>query len=274
MPELPEVQTVITYLKPKVINHTIQNVDVYYPKLLKNSSFEEFKSFLKNETFTDIERRGKFIIFHLTHNKTFVVHLRMEGKLFAQPLDSEPNLPQLLAEIYLDNCVLRYYDTRKFGTFEILYSSNPTELKSVKKLAMDAIDDKFTPDYLFDQVKHSSGKIKNVLLDQSVVAGLGNIYVNEVLFASNIMPDRIAKTLSYEDCVNLVKYSKEILNQSIKHNGTTIHSFKVNDFTTGGYQDFLQVHGKKKQKCPKCGNPIQFGKVNGRGTYYCPHCQK
>lgn len=274
MPELPEVQTVITYLKPKLINKTITDIKVHYPKLLKNSNENEFKNFMLNETFVDIKRKGKFLIFHLSNNKVFVVHLRMEGKLFVQPLDSKPNLPQLCAEIFLNDSVLRYYDTRKFGTFEILHDNDPEKLPSVHKLNIDAIDDKFTGEFLYNKIHKSNKKIKTILLDQSIVAGLGNIYVNEVLFASKINPERLGKNVTLLECNEVAKNAKKILLKAIKYNGTTVHSFKVNELTTGGYQEFLLVHGKAKTPCPNCQTPISFTKVNGRGTYYCKKCQK
>lgn len=274
MPELPEVQTVIEYLKKQVLNQTIKDVKIYHPKLLKNASVQEFTEFMVGEKFEKLGRKGKFLLFYLSNNKSFVVHLRMEGKLFAQPKDSQPNLPQLLAEIELDDYVLRYYDTRKFGTFEILNTHDLTKLPSVNKLAMDAIDDDFTGVYLYDRIHHLKSKIKNLLLDQSIVAGIGNIYVNEILFDTNINPTREANTLTLKECNAIAHSAKKILNESIKHSGTTIHTFKVNDVQAGGYQEFLQVHGKRKKPCPRCGQPIAFTKVNGRGTYYCPRCQK
>ncbi|GAA5414574.1 DNA-formamidopyrimidine glycosylase [Ureaplasma ceti] len=274
MPELPEVQTVITYLSKKVPGHKITKIDMHYPKLLKNATVSQFQEFMVGETFTSISRKGKFLIFHLTNNKTFVVHLRMEGKLFVQAIGSEPSLKQLCAEIYLDDCVLRYYDTRKFGTFEILNNSDPELLPSVHKLAIDAIDEEFTGEFLFNKIHKSTKKIKTILLDQAVVAGLGNIYVNEVLFAARIHPERLGKDVSLEECNAIAAHSKVILQNAIAHNGTTIHSFKVNELSTGGYQEFLQIHGRAKQPCKVCDTTIEFKKVNGRGTHFCPKCQK
>lgn len=198
----------------------------------------------------------------------------MEGKLFVQELNSEPNFKQLICEITLDNQLLRFYDTRKFGTFEIIDENNFKNLKSVSKLAMDANDDSFTPEYLFNISRNSKSAIKTFLLDQSNVAGIGNIYVNEILFESKILPTKPANLLTKKDCENIVKFSKKILNKSIENNGTTIHTYKFNEYESGGYQDFLHIHGYKNKPCIYCGTSIVFSKVNGRGTFSCPKCQK
>ena len=274
MPELPEVETVVRYLKNKIINQTINKINMIYSPVLKNSNLEEFNNYLLNEKFENIGRKGKYIILTLSNNKCLIIHLRMEGKLFAQAIDSKPNFNQLICEFVLNDLVLRFYDTRKFGTFEIVDKSNLNQLKSLAKLAMDANSNDFNYQYLYDISRNSKMAIKTFLLDQSNVAGIGNIYVNEILFECNISPIRKTCEITLEDCKNIVKYSKLILDLSISKNGTTIHTYKFNEYESGGYQNFLKVHDHKGQACIKCHNPINFTKVNGRGTYFCPKCQK
>ena len=274
MPGLPEVETVVRYLKTKIINQSIHKINLIYPPVLKNASIDKFYEYLLNEHFVNISRKGKYIILYLSNNKCLIIHLRMEGKLFAQPLNSKPNFKQLICEFTLDNLVLRFYDTRKFGTFEIVDKLELNELKSLAKLAMDANSSDFKPEYLYNISRKSKIAIKTFLLDQSNVAGIGNIYVNEILFACNISPIRKTCEITINDCKNIVKYSKSILDLSISKNGTTIHTYKFNEYESGGYQNFLQIHDHKGQLCPKCQNKVQFTKVNGRGTYYCPNCQK
>lgn len=275
MPELPEVQTVINYLKPKLKNKAITSINLLFNKVVKNSTPNNFINYLINEKFLDIERKGKYLIFHLSNNKSLVIHLRMEGKLFIQPKQSLPNFPQLICQFSLDdNNELRFYDTRKFGTFEIIKTSEWQTLPSIQKLAMDANSSEFTSNYLYEISRKSSQAIKTFLLDQSNVAGLGNIYVNEVLFASSVLPQRKANSLNLDECHKIVENSKLILNTSIKYNGTTIHTYKFSEYDCGGYQKFLKVHTKSKQKCLNCESLIKFTKVNGRGTYFCEKCQK
>ncbi len=275
MPELPEVETVINYLKKHLIGRAITKIKFKFENIVKNVSISEFIKKLVNQKFLSINRKGKYLIFNLTNNVTLVIHLRMEGKLFVQPKNSSPNFPQLIAEFYLDDeNLLRYYDTRKFGTFEICSSDKLDSIKGLSKLAMDAIDDSFTPDYLFSIIQNSNQAIKTFLLDQSNVAGLGNIYVNEVLFESFVLPTRPSKKVTYDECCEIVKYSKQILLDSIKHKGSTIHSYKFSEYDSGGYQKYLKVHTRSGKPCPKCNNLISFSKVNGRGTYFCSKCQK
>lgn len=274
MPELPEVETVVRYLKTKIISQKINNINLIYEGVLKNSNKKDFIFYLKNEKFLNITRKGKFIIFHLSNNKCFVVHLRMEGKLFVQPLNSQPNFKQLICEFILDKELLRFYDTRKFGTFEIIDGNKFNNLKSVNKLAMDANSNLFTAKYLFDITRKSKIAIKTFLLDQKNIAGIGNIYVNEILFESKIIPTRPANKITQDECIKIVEFSKQILNKSIENNGTTIHTYKFSEYESGGYQTFLHVHGLKNTPCVYCSQNILFCKVNGRGTYFCKNCQK
>lgn len=274
MPELPEVETVIRYLRTKIINKTINKIEMFYSKVLQNTSTDDFKLFLVGETFKSITRKGKYLLFHLSNNKALVIHLRMEGKLFVQPLNSNPNFSQLTCEFYLNDSILRFYDTRKFATFEITNDDQLLKLKSLKKLAMDANSCEFTPNYLYEIASKSRIAIKTFLLNQSNVAGIGNIYVNEILFCSGISPTRSANKVTFEECELIVKYSKKILDESISKNGTTIHSYKFNEYESGGFQENLLVHKRSNKACVRCGNTISFTKVNGRGTYFCKKCQK
>lgn len=274
MPELPEVETVVRYLRTKIINKKINKIEMYYPKVLQNTTVDKFNSFLVNETFKSITRMGKYLLFHLSNNKALVIHLRMEGKLFVQPLDSKPNFSQLTCEFYLNDAILRFYDTRKFATFEIVNDDEILNLKSLNKLAMDANSEEFTSQYLYEITRKSRTAIKTFLLDQSNVAGIGNIYVNEILFCSGVLPTRLTNQVSFEECQLIVKYSKKILNESISRNGTTIHTYKFNEYESGGFQDYLLVHHRANKACLRCGNTITFSKVNGRGTYFCKKCQK
>lgn len=274
MPELPEVETVIRYLRTKIINKTINKIEMYYPKVLQNTNTTEFNSYLIGETFKSITRMGKYLLFHLSNNKALVIHLRMEGKLFVQPLGSKPNFSQLTCEFFLDDAILRFYDTRKFATFEITNDDQLLNLKSLKKLAMDANSEDFTPEYLYEITRKSRTAIKTFLLDQSNVAGIGNIYANEILFCSGILPTRPTNQVTFDECKLIVKYSKKILDESINRNGTTIHTYKFNEYESGGFQDYLLVHSRANKACFRCGNTISFTKVNGRGTYFCKNCQK
>ncbi|WP_031489265.1 DNA-formamidopyrimidine glycosylase [Ureaplasma canigenitalium] len=276
MPEFPEVYTIIEHLKDNVLNQTISHAEVRLNKLIKNKESSSFVKMMIGLSFRKITQKGKYLIFHLSNENFLVVHLRMEGKFFYYPSCNAyvENKHNHIRFYFENGSILVYNDTRQFGTFHLFTSNEFNQSPMLKKIAPDPFDSKFTPSYLKDQLKHKKGKIKNILLDQSIVSGLGNIYVDEVLFYSKIHPNSIASKLTDDDLKKIVKYSKEILNASILNKGTTIHSYMFNTTDTGGFQNFLKVHTKKDHDCPNCGYKIIKIKVNNRGTYLCPKCQK
>ena len=276
MPELPEVQTIINnLLKQKIANNKIIGVEFYKTKVLKNSTPKEFVSFLKGEKILDIERIGKYIIFKLSNKKQMVVHLRMEGKLFYESNLTKPDLRFLMLSIIFDNKHrLSYYDMRMFGTFHIYKDDKYLDSKEIKKVAIDPLNKLCTGKYLENKCKKINRAIKTVLLDQTVVSGIGNIYVDEILFRCKIHPLTKPKYLRSEQYDLIAKNAKLILKDAIKHKGTTVASYKFDPNHTGGYQSRLLVHTKAGKPCPVCKTIIKKIKVNGRGTYFCSKCQK
>ncbi|MDR2369153.1 MAG: DNA-formamidopyrimidine glycosylase [Mycoplasmataceae bacterium] len=276
MPELPEVQTVInTLMHSGLLCQPIVDVKVYKPKLLKNSNPVNFKAFLINERINNIQRKGKFLIFDLSHQKTLLVHLRMEGKLFYETIDSTIPTTHLRIEFFFKNKhVLRYYDSRIFGTFHIYTNQAHWQDQQLTKLGLDPLEDGFNGKYLATKVASSNRAIKTAILDQTNVAGIGNIYADEILFLSKIKPTRKASELSKQDFNNIAKFAKQILLKAIKYGGTTIATYKADANHSGQFQAKLLVHTKKGLPCKYCGTKIVKIKVNGRGTYYCPNCQR
>ena len=272
MPELPEVETVKNVLIPIVKGRTIKQIDV-----LRNSTIhgdiDEFKNALINKTFLNVSRIGKFLIFHLSDNVVFISHLRMEGKYY-EVLESEPNSKYSRVVFHLDNDhKLCYDDSRCFGMMKL---SNEKEYKDVKDIAQlgpepfDITDYK----YLLNRCKKSSLPIKSTLLDQTLMTGLGNIYADEVLFASKIHPLTPANKITLKEWERIVKNSQDILNQAILSGGSTIKSYHPGKDIDGNFQTSLKAYGKKGEPCINCGSIMRFMKVNGRGTTYCPKCQK
>ncbi|MFA5542337.1 MAG: DNA-formamidopyrimidine glycosylase [Bacilli bacterium] len=270
MPELPEVETVKNNLKDLVMGKTIINVDVFYEKIIKNLTKEEFIETLKGQKIVNIDRIGKHLIFVL-EDYYLVSHLRMEGKYY---LSTDENFNKHEHVVfYFSNSNLRYQDTRKFGTM-YLYSKNTNiyQQKPLNNVGLEPFDEKMSVEYLKDSYKKTTRPIKTSLLDQSVIAGLGNIYVDEVLFLSKIAPTRSTITMTDDDYKKIIDSSIKVLNKAIKLGGTTIKSFTVNHDISGRFQNELLVHTKKK--CPVCGDDIIKIRVGGRGTYYCSRCQK
>ncbi|QZX49343.1 DNA-formamidopyrimidine glycosylase [Mycoplasma sp. E35C] len=274
MPELPEVQTVINYLKSEIINQKINNVFVYATKVLKNSTTNEFKKYLVNEKFVDIKRIGKYIIFILSNNKVLVSHLRMEGKYKINQFKAKYDERHVLVRFVLDDFELHYHDTRRFGTFHIHSIDDYLDADYLKKLAIDPTQEQWDWKYLKNNLKRSTRAIKSAILDQEVVSGIGNIYADEILFLAKIHPTKKANELTDKQYQDIAKYATQVLLKAIELNGTTIFSYQFKDNHAGSYQDYLNVHLQKDLACKVCGSIVKKMKVNNRGTYYCEKCQK
>ena len=269
MPELPEVETVRRGLEKEVLHKVIRNVEIHYENIIV-TNLNDFKKNIVNEEIVNITRQGKLLIFELTHYY-LVIHLRMEGKFFIRE-KSEPVSKHEHVIFYFDDFTLRYHDTRKFGKMFLvdkdkLYTDTP-----LSHMGLEPIKDKITVDYLRDKY-NSNNHIKTLLLNQDIIAGIGNIYADEILFRSKINPNKKGKELNNKELQDIIKNTEIILNEAIKNNGTTIHSFESLGIK-GNYQNYLQVHTKVGEKCPNCSTIIKKTRVNGRGTYYCPRCQK
>ncbi len=273
MPELPEVETVKRVLSKKIIGKKIVDVEVLFDKLLKNTTKENFENTIKNQTIVDIKRFGKYLILSLDNND-ILIHLRMEGKLFYYDKKEEITKHDHIIFYFKDGSTLKYNDVRKFGTFDLLKKEEYLKYPKVKKLGVEANSIDLTKEYLKNKLKKSNKKIKIDLLDQTIINGLGNIYVDEVLFASQIHPESISKNLNDKDLENIVENSRAILNDAIKKGGTTIKSFAASDQIKGSFQEFLKVYKKKDQECGVCKTTIEKIVVGGRGTHYCPKCQR
>ena len=276
MPELPEVTTIINVLKKTtLIGSKIKSVDVLMPKIIKNTTVNKFKHFFVGEEFIDIQRIGKYIIYKLTHDKIFVAHLRMEGKFVYIVSKKFTDTKHLMSKFNLENNYsLVYYDSRMFGTFTIYSTKDYLKSKEISKVAIDPLNKDFIGEFLFKKIQKINRPIKTVLLDQSIVSGIGNIYADEILFQCKIHPLTKAKYLTLEECKMISKYAKSILLDAIKHKGTTIFSYKFDKNHSGEYQSYLKVHQRKGLPCKICKTKIEKIKVNGRGTYFCPNCQK
>lgn len=268
MPELPEVETVRRILKGQIINCKIKDVKVLWDNILINDKDYFIKNII-NETFNDIKRRGKWLVFVLD-DFYLLSHLRMEGKYFLKKHD-EKILKHEHVIFSLDNGMdLRYHDTRKFGKMNLI--SKKDDIEDYINLGLEPFDKKLTSSYLENKWHKNNKEVKTALLDQTVIAGIGNIYADEILFASLISPFKKAKNLTLDELDKIIKYTRLILEKAIEAGGTTIRSYTSSLGVTGRFQRELQVH--TKEMCPVCGAHIIKTKVGGRGTYYCERCQK
>ena len=272
MPELPEVETVKNVLIPIVKGRKILSIDVLRKSTI-HGDIDEFKSALTNLTFLDLSRIGKFLIFHLTNDLVIISHLRMEGKYY-EVLEEEPNTKYSRVVFHLDNGhKLCYDDSRCFGMMKLSNELDYKNVKDIAQLGPEPFDIKDV-NYLINRTKKSSLPIKSTLLDQTLMTGLGNIYADEVLYASSIHPLTPANKITKKQWEIIVKNAVAILNSAIVAGGSTIKSYHPGKDIDGNFQSALKAYGKKGEPCEKCGSIMRFMKVNGRGTTYCPKCQK
>lgn len=273
MPELPEVETVKNTLKRLVLNRTIVDVNIRYNNIIEYPSSDEFIEKIKKEKINDIHRRGKWLIFELDHYY-LLSHLRMEGKYFLKQKEDEIDKHEHVI-FKLDNGEeLRYRDTRKFGKMILVDKAQLNECKQIKELGLEPWDNDLTGSYLLDKYKNKKLPIKSVLLDQSIITGIGNIYADEILFLAHINPCKVASMLNISECNNIIKYTREVLEHAIELGGTTIRTYESSEGVHGRFQNNLLVHNRKNEKCPNCDTIIDKFVVGGRGTYYCKVCQK
>ena len=272
MPEIAEVETVRNTLKGRILNKKITDVKVHYKNMIE-SDINKFASSLIGDSFIDIKRRGKWLIFE-TNNKYLLSHLRMEGKFFIKDANEAKGKHEHVTIYFEDNTTLRYEDTRKFGRMNLVKKEDLETTESIAKQGFEPGDKNLTSSYLLDKFKNKRLPIKTVLLDQTIISGLGNIYVNEVMFYAKINPLKEAKNISKEECDLIVKGSDEIIREAIKMGGTTIKSYTSSLGVTGRFQQNLKVHKREGEACLVCGTIINNIKIGGRSTYYCPKCQK
>ena len=270
MPELPEVETVKEVLKKQVLNQKILDVIVNYPKMIEQINVDDFINKLKNQTIIDIKRRGKWLLFEL-NNYYLLSHLRMEGKYYIKKFDDEVTKHQHVIFKFKD-FELRYNDTRKFGRMYLLDKKDAYNTKPLNELGYEPWDHDLNIQYLKDKYKNKKLPIKSVLLDQSIIVGIGNIYADEVLYLSKINPYKKASLLNDKELNSIIENTKIVLEKAIKLGGTTIKSYTSSEGVHGRFQNELLVH--TKEECPYCHNKIAKVKINGRGTYYCDNCQK
>ena len=270
MPELPEVQTVVNYLTKHIVGKSILSINSpnKYTRVFGSCTLNECNRFLLKKHIENIRRRGKYIIFDLNQGH-FLYHLRMTGKLILQ-LPKAEDIKYVSAKLtFDDNSELFFKDVRKFG--RIYFCNNLDWLED--KLGIEPLSKEFTSDYLFYHLQKKNRQIKPLLLDQSFIAGLGNIYVDEALWYAGIHPLSIASTISNKQSKKLHEGIQSVLLNAIAAKGTTIINFSYGDNDSGNYKEKLKIFGKTDQPCPKCGSPIQKIKVTQRGTHFCPKCQ-
>ena len=287
MPELPEVETVRLQLKHKVIDKTIDTVEVFHQKTIAHD--KTFGTKLKGATIDDIVRVGKLLIFSFKNepNRFLLAHLKMTGQFFF--VDKKggvvggghsmtaadrilPGRHTRVAFHFTDDSTLYFNDMRLFGYTKLANAKEVAEART--GFGPEPIDPDFDGDWFQKILRTRKTSVKAALLNQSFIAGLGNIYVDEALWRAKVKPMRRADILTKKEALEIATHAGEVMNESIKVGGTTFQHFVDADGNKGNFTNHLQVFGKQKTPCPRCDAIILKTKTAGRGTHYCPKCQK
>lgn len=273
MPELPEVENVRIGLEKQVAGCKIEHVKVLWGNIISDPSVSEFEEKLQGEKIWGVDRRGKFLLFRLS-NWSLLSHLRMEGKYIltarSTPLTAHTHVVFQLD----DGRDLRYLDVRKFGRMSLIPIGEEWMNPSLQKLGPEPTKETLNQVELLKKLKKHKKTVKAVLLDQSTVAGIGNIYADEILYQAGILPTRPSNSLNEEEGIRLYEAIVQKMEQAVQAGGTTIRTYQNSFGEDGSFQNQLVVYGKNGTPCPKCGEIIQKTKVAQRGTHFCIKCQK
>jgi len=274
MPELPEVETVKRTLNELIIGKQIERVQVNLPRIIRRPEDPAlFASMLAGHTFERVERRGKFLRL-LLDELVLVSHLRMEGRYGVYRSDEPVEKHTHVIFRFTDGTDLRYKDVRQFGTMHLFLPGEDLASPPLSKLGLEPLDDSFTTESLRARLQQRKGKIKSLLLNQLYIVGIGNIYADEALFAARIHPERSPDSLSAQEWRRLHEAIVSVLSEAVKHGGSSIKSYVNGQGEMGMFQQQLSAYGREGQPCHRCGKELRKITVGGRGTHYCPNCQR
>ncbi len=270
MPELPEVETIARGLREPLVGRRFTGLRVGWENLVARPTVEEFERGLVGQRILGVKRRGKYLVFALSGGESLIVHLRMTGRLLIKNSGDQPDKHDYLIFELDDGRELRFNNVRKLGRVYLV----DDEDEVMGRLGPEPLDDDFTSADFPALLSGRRGMIKPLLLNQRFMAGIGNIYADEALFAARIHPERKADTLTASEIERLYHAIRRVLAQGIRNRGTTFSDYLDAEGREGRNQEYLRVFRRTGQPCPRCGTPIERTVVGGRGTYFCPKCQK
>lgn len=267
MPELPEVETIRAQLAPRLEGRTLTRVEILDPRLTRPHDLFEVAEELEGDVVTAVERRGKYLLLRLESGLGLVVHLRMTGGFHWRPVTHERAVLELD-----DGSRLAYRDVRRFGTWLVLEVGD-LDPYLAQKNGPEPLGSRFTAAWLTGQLARRRAPLKAVLLDQRVVAGLGNIYADEALWRARLNPLRPADGLSGEEVARLTRAIRSALRTGVERQGSTLRDYAQPDGSSGSMQDEFRAYGRDGLPCARCRTTITKARVGGRGTWFCPRCQ-
>lgn len=276
MPELPEVETIVTDLRPHLVGRTILRCELAFPTIVRHPEPEQFIEGVAGQRIESVDRRGKYILMHLGGDLLLVVHLGMTGQLrLVTPLPDTPLEKHTHAVFLLDDGLeLRYRDPRRFGRLLLGTEQALISSKAMPRLGPEPIDPDFAADELYRRLRKRRAPLKAVLLDQGAVAGVGNIYADESLHRARLRPDRISATVSKKSAQRLHDSLRESLKLAIANRGSSVDTYRDAWGEVGGQQEQLLVYGRAGEPCLTCGRRLSSTRIAGRTTVFCRRCQR
>jgi len=268
MPELPEVETIRRGLEKRILGKKVNRVEINTDRMVKKPSPKRFKEEVEGRNFKQVIRRGKYLILVLSSGKEIVIHLRMTGQLIYGKRDTKNRVSFLLS----NGKYLNLNDSRHLG--EIRLVENWKRVPSIAKMGMEPLEGSFTLKVFGEILNKKKAKIKSLLMNQEFLAGVGNIYAQEALFKARIHPERHAHRLKRDEVKALFSEIKKVLNKAIDYKGSSLNSYVDAQGRRGSFHSRLRVYGRGGEPCVKCKTPLKFIKLAGRGTSFCPKCQK
>ena len=267
MPELPEVETIRAQLAPRLTGRTLERVEILDPRLTRPIDLFEVAEELEGDRVAAVERRGKYLVLRLESGLALLVHLRMTGSFGFEPTSHERAVLELD-----DGTRLAYRDVRRFGTWLVVEDAELDPYLAGKN-GPEPLSARFTADWLASRLGVRHASVKSVLLDQRVVAGLGNIYADEALWRARVNPLRPAESLDADEVRRLHRAIRVALRTGIERQGSTLTDYRTPEGEAGAMQEEFRAYGRDGMPCPRCGTMIAKTRAGGRGTWYCPRCQ-
>jgi formamidopyrimidine-DNA glycosylase len=275
MPELPEVETIKNQLQEKIVGKKIKAVKINLPKLVQATDIKDFEKKVVGARVEQVVRRAKLLIINLSNGYSLIIHLKLTGRLiFRKKLGKEDAASHLIYQ-FSDDTFLCHHDIRQFGWVKLIKTSELEGYFQKENFGPEPLEKEFTLEKFKELLaKKPRQKIKPLLMDQTFIAGVGNVYAQEACWRAKILPTRIVKTLKEKEIEDLYHYLIKILKESIKYRGSSVDAYVDAEGKMGEYVSRLKVYDRENKKCYRCGVKIKKITLAGRGTYFCPNCQK
>lgn len=273
MPELPEAETIVRDLRRRIIGRRITGVKVTRPDLLTGATPDRFRRTLKDRTIASVDRRAKNIVMRFDRDLVLVINLGMTGRVVSSDAVRAGELRHIGVQFHLDDGRdVLYDDARRFGRLQLF--SGETWSERDAHFGVEPLSDDFTAEHLLAGLKQSRVPVRNWLLDQARIAGVGNIYANEALYRAGIRPSRRANLVTRAEAARLRDTIRDVLAEAIAKRGTTLSDYRDASGEKGGFQPLLQVYDHEGEPCPRCGSTIRRVVITNRSAFYCPKCQR